>query len=551
MRCPSCDREYSEGTKVCAVDGTALLEADDPTLVDVIVKMDSGAFGDPFIGTVLDGRYHAVQRLGVGGMGRVYRARQLNVGRDVAVKVLNAPASADPGLVKRFANEAHIISQLRHPNTLKLIDFGQTSDGLIYTVTEFLAGDPLDRVLEDGPIDPNLALRIMREVCESLEEAHGRGVIHRDLKPGNIFLEVVGPQERVKVLDFGIAKLSEQPDLTPAGNVFGSPAYMSPEQARGDEIDGRSDLYSLGVLAYQCLAGRTPFTDAKPLAVMLKHINEPPPPIEGVPSRGSVGELVAVIMRLLEKDPDKRPASAAALRDDLERLEQRWTAAGMTDDSLPAVRPKGRKRNGGDEDLTENIRRPMERSRLSPAAVALVAALVTATALLTVWALNPPESEEETTRAAEGSTQVSASGAPAATPDPAPTKPNPDSERPNPRAPAEPVATHPAVSATTGGEPRAGSAEARAGDPRPSGSQAPTANGRAHGLGDVDPARSDRAAALSDRDGRSRSKRRTPHPPKVRKHPKGEVKSTEPAASAEPSGWLPVELDGKGNKEGN
>ena len=243
MRCPTCEQQYDDAQQFCPADGTRLLPDGprNPT--------------DPLVGTVLQGRYRILERVGQGGMGAVYRAVQVNIDRDVAVKVLTPDAAEREHVVRRFENEARIISKLRHPNTLKLIDFGEADDERLFLVAEFLSGQPLDAVLRQGAIGVGRTLHVMAEAADSLAEAHGQGIVHRDLKPGNLFLERVGDQDVIKVLDFGIAKLATGTSYTVEGTVFGTPAYMSPELARGESVDSRSDLYSLGVIAYECLCG--------------------------------------------------------------------------------------------------------------------------------------------------------------------------------------------------------------------------------------------------------------------------------------------------------
>ena len=174
---------------------------------------------DALIGTVLEGRYEILAHLGSGGMGTVYRARQLAVGRDVAVKVIHAGAQESDAAVRRFETEAQVIAQLRHPNTLTLFDVGRTGDGVVYIVTVLLRGEPLDAALASGPLTIDQTLSIVARVADAIGEAHDRGIIHRDLKPGNVFLERVGSRELVRVLDFGIAKLLEGATLTDTGSV--------------------------------------------------------------------------------------------------------------------------------------------------------------------------------------------------------------------------------------------------------------------------------------------------------------------------------------------
>ncbi|MEZ4256077.1 MAG: serine/threonine-protein kinase [Polyangiales bacterium] len=233
------------------------------------------------------GRYDITSVIGSGGMGTVYLAKQRGLNRSVAVKVLRKDLRVDPETATRFHREAHTLSLLTHPNTVRVFDFGETEDGRLYIVMELLHGKLLTqakfREEEDGVIR---AVRVTRQILGALAEAHSKGVIHRDLKPDNIFLaDVDGHTEPiVKVLDFGIAKIvAGDPHIdqleTQKGTVFGTPRYMSPEQAQGRQLDGRSDLYGVGVLLYEMLAGRAPFNDPDAVVVMAKHIREPAPPL--------------------------------------------------------------------------------------------------------------------------------------------------------------------------------------------------------------------------------------------------------------------------------
>jgi Tol biopolymer transport system component len=288
---------------------------------------------------VLDGRYQILEAIGDGAAGAVFRARQLNVDRDVAVKVLSlddVPKDLLPEVMARFENEARVISRLRHPHTIKLHDFGRTQDGRLYLVMELLTGTPLDRLLAAGPLDERRTLRILRQIAEALVEAHQEGIIHRDLKPQNIFLEQVGGQEECKILDFGIARGPTQALRTQQGTVIGTPAYMSPEQAQGQPLDARSDLYSLGVVAYQCLSGRLPFIADTPVGVLVKHVTDPPPPLSSLDPPVEVSDgLERLILRLLSKNPAERPADAREVRDAVKLLEHRSDEMGLA----PVGRP--------------------------------------------------------------------------------------------------------------------------------------------------------------------------------------------------------------------
>lgn len=279
---------------------------------------------DPVQGDLIGGRYRLVQHLQRGGTGTVYRGEHIHVGRPVAVKVLRAALAGETRVAERFAREARIISTLEHPHTLKLYDFGWLEDGRPYLVTEFLDGQTLADRLERGPISVGEATRIMTDVLGSLSEAHAKGVVHRDLKPSNVFLQTTELGERVRVLDFGIARLSTSTTLTEPGMIMGTPAYMSPEQSLRDDLDGRSDLYSLGAILFECLTGRPPFIAPNPQTLILKHALMPAPRLSDV-AEGLPDELEAVVANLLEKNPEQRPHDAGAATELLAPFAHRAT----------------------------------------------------------------------------------------------------------------------------------------------------------------------------------------------------------------------------------
>lgn len=266
---------------------------------------------DPLVGKVLAERFEILERIGEGGTGVVYRAKQLSVDRIIAIKVLGAHVSTDPSWVKRFHNEARAASRLDHPNTVRLIDFGQTKEGLLFIAMEFLHGRSLRTEIERlGRLPPNRVLRIVSQMCASLSEAHNQGIIHRDIKPDNVYLvEMKGAGDYVKVLDFSVAKL-DAPDaqVTRAGVVFGTPQYMSPEQGRGVPLDPRSDIYAVGIVAYEMLTGKPPFDAKIPTEIVMMHLRDKPAPLTGLPP-----QLTSLVMRALEKDPAARQQSAEAL----------------------------------------------------------------------------------------------------------------------------------------------------------------------------------------------------------------------------------------------
>ncbi|HXU67865.1 MAG TPA: serine/threonine-protein kinase [Polyangia bacterium] len=266
---------------------------------------------DPLVGKTLADRFEILERIGEGGTGVVYRAKQLSVDRTIAIKVLGAHVSTDPSWVKRFHNEARAASRLDHPNTVRLIDFGQTKEGLLFIAMEFLSGRSLRTEIERlGRLPPNRVLRIVSQMCASLSEAHNQGIIHRDIKPDNVYLvDMKGAGDYVKVLDFSVAKL-DAPDaqVTRAGVVFGTPQYMSPEQGRGVPLDARSDIYAVGVVAYEMLTGKPPFDAKIPTEVVMMHLRDRPAPLQGLPP-----QLTTIVMKALEKDAASRQQSAEAL----------------------------------------------------------------------------------------------------------------------------------------------------------------------------------------------------------------------------------------------
>jgi serine/threonine protein kinase len=282
----------------------------------------AGAVADPLIGQTIAGRFLVLKKIGSGGMGSVYRARQEGIDRDVAIKVLLGDLTRNDTVLRRFTLEALAVSRLRHPNTIQIFDYGQTSDGNPYIAMEFLDGHSLyDLLRKERPLPIRRALRIMAQVAQSLAEAHSKEIVHRDLKPENIFLVTVGSNaDYVKVLDFGVAKLrdhkSDQGTLTQAGSIFGTPRYMSPEQCGAQPVDHRSDLYALGVILYEMVTGRPPFTHDQPLGLLLAHVNEQPLPPSAATDRQVIPAGVEeLVLRLLEKLPDDRLPSA----DDLAR----------------------------------------------------------------------------------------------------------------------------------------------------------------------------------------------------------------------------------------
>ncbi len=289
---------------------------------------------DPLIGRVINDRFRIVSLIARGGMGKVYRAEQAPLGREVALKVLNPNYSgdSDPEFHKRFFLEASTCSKLTHPNTVTIFDYGRTDDDVYYIAMELLEGRTLHRLLrDDGPMSAPRAMHIARQVCRSLREAHGLGVIHRDLKPANIFLVMHGDEKDfVKVLDFGLVKDLDETgeDLTQTGLFMGSPKYMSPEQIRGEKVDARADVYALGVILYEMLTGKVPFDRPNSVNILMAHVHEAPPPLRETYANADAGPaLEGIVMKALAKNPDDRFATMDEM---LVALKEMATDAGFS-----------------------------------------------------------------------------------------------------------------------------------------------------------------------------------------------------------------------------
>jgi serine/threonine-protein kinase len=291
---------------------------------------------DPLLGKMVGDRFLVQAKLGEGGMGVVYKAEQCSIGRTVALKVLHPHLSQDAGLHARFQNEAAASSRLTHTNTITIYDFGRTSEGSLYIAMEFIRGRSLDEeILKNGPLEWRRVVHIGVQICGSLQDAHNNNIVHRDLKPENIMLcERSGDSDFVKVLDFGIAKIlgddsgDQRKNLTKTGMVFGTPQYMSPEQIRGEKVDHRSDIYSVGCILYEALAGVLPFTSETPMGVLTKHLMDTPPSFASHALPAAVPPAIeAVAMSALAKNAADRPQSMKSLA---QALVDAAVSAGMT-----------------------------------------------------------------------------------------------------------------------------------------------------------------------------------------------------------------------------
>jgi eukaryotic-like serine/threonine-protein kinase len=289
----------------------------------------SASVPDPFIGRTLNGRYEILARLGAGGVGVVYQARQVQLDRLVAIKVLQQSAAASPEWRRRFEREARALSALAHPNVVPVTDFGIDGD-VPYLVMELLQGKTLADLINEGPVPPARALDIVRQTLRGLAFAHRQAIAHRDLKPANIFLQALPDHtDHVRLLDFGTVKFLEgvgspspAENLSGVGAVFGTPAYMAPEQARAERVDTRVDIYAAGVILFQLLAGRLPYVAETPEGLMEAHVSEPVPSLAEVRPDLSIARLVQpVIERAMAKKPARRYPQALWMLSALEGID--------------------------------------------------------------------------------------------------------------------------------------------------------------------------------------------------------------------------------------
>ena len=290
--CPQCGTEYPANARFCEIDGTALRSASGST---------------DLVGSIVADRYHIMKKLGEGGMGQVYLAEHVKMGRKSALKVMHPGMKSDVDAISRFNREAANASRIAHPNVAAVYDFGETPDGIIYLAMEFVDGPPLTKIIEQqGALQPKRAAEIVRQTAEALAVAHDMGIVHRDLKPDNIMIaKTRDGGDLVKVVDFGIAKAAgnEAQKVTKTGLVVGTPDYMSPEQLAGDKLDGRSDLYSLALVAFNMLTGVLPFpSDSQQESMIMRLTDRPKTLSEMRPEVAWPADVQAVMDRALERD---------------------------------------------------------------------------------------------------------------------------------------------------------------------------------------------------------------------------------------------------------
>ena len=309
--CPVCGKEYSDTTTLCSVDAAVLKSA-----------------GDPLLGQTLAGKYLIEKLLKRGGMGAVYQGKHVLMDKTVAIKVLRPSLAVDDAVVARFSREAKAASRISHPHAVNVTDFGEAENGVVFLVMEYLDGRTLKEIIRSaGPMPLERVVEIVRQVAGALEAAHGQGVVHRDLKSDNIMLSQTTGADWAKVLDFGIAKIQlpesfVDADITAPNLVVGTPQYMSPEQcSQAGSIDARSDIYSLGVIVYEMLAGRVPFTGESPTVIMMKQVQDRPPSILATRTDLPAG-IDQAIAKALAKQPADRFQTAGEFSAALSRASE-------------------------------------------------------------------------------------------------------------------------------------------------------------------------------------------------------------------------------------
>jgi serine/threonine protein kinase len=347
LHCRTCGREFSEGEQFCSQDGTRLhnvnhvnhdeLDGEIASAVSSLVESSepvAPTTADPLVDTTLDGRYRILRVIGEGGMGVVYEAEHVLIEKHVAIKVLRDTFTGRADVVERFRQEAKSASKIGHPNIVDVSDFGETPSGQSYIVMEMLIGEDLADVLaRERALSAPRAVRIAYQIARALHATHKKNIVHRDLKPENIYLvERDGAQDVVKIVDFGVAKMNDveiRPGrrLTRTGMLFGTPEYMSPEQALGKPFDHRVDIYALGAILFELIAGRVPFTGDNFMEILAHHGHTPLPRLRSVNKNVRVSsELELVMARALAKDPAGRHASMGMFADELRGVPEMGAA---------------------------------------------------------------------------------------------------------------------------------------------------------------------------------------------------------------------------------
>jgi serine/threonine-protein kinase len=423
--CPQCGTEYPANARFCEIDGTALRSATQ---------------GSDLVGAIVADRYHVMKKLGEGGMGQVYLAEHVKMGRKSALKVMHPGMKSDVDAISRFNREAANASRIAHPNVASVYDFGETPDGIIYLAMEFVDGPPLTSIIEQqGALPPTRAADIVRQTADALAVAHDMGIVHRDLKPDNIMVaRRRDGGDLVKVVDFGIAKAAgnEAQKVTKTGLVVGTPEYMSPEQLSGDKLDGRSDIYSLGLVAFNMLTGTLPFpSDSQQESMIMRLTDRPRTLAEMKPDRAWPADVQAVMDRALERDVTTRYQSATefgmALYNAIQRMPE--TVAAEAGTALMGAIPPTRisaaaavqsadapKQNAtAASPAPQNLGSPVARDTAPPQKKSKVPLYATVAGVVIVgaiaakfWTQAPAVSAADTQQGADTVTQTTSAGVP-------------------------------------------------------------------------------------------------------------------------------------------
>jgi len=460
--CSECGQRFGLEAMFCPFDGAKL----------AITEWDAST--DPLAGKNIDGRYLVEGVLGEGGMGKVYCVRHIALDRPFALKALRADLAREGDLAERFIQEAKTTAAVRHPNIVSITDFGQLPDGVPYFVMELLQGQTLADVLQaGGPLPAGRAVRIIRQVAAALGAAHAVGIVHRDMKPENVFL--VGgaavQDDDVRVVDFGAAKVLGASRLTKTGIVFGTPHYMSPEQASGSAVDHRADIYALGIIIYEMFTGRVPFEADTYMGVLTQHMFvNPVPPSQVAPAARELGALEQITLRCLEKKPEDRYATMEELVGAIDgvvhfEVDGRVSVEPRLEDGAPPrqsrVPPRFRMADKLEPPTLEEMRLRTDTlprlPRTSPwvwPAIAIVGAAIVAAVVVFVAtrthapvapaASSPPASAKPSPPPPVPPPASVAASDPVAPSDPPDAAPKPDAKRPPVAvAPPKPIATQP------------------------------------------------------------------------------------------------------------
>jgi len=319
MKCPKCQSKNPDSVKFCGECGTQLPPFEDIAATETIEAPRE----ELTTGSTFAGRYHIIEELGKGGMGKVYKAQDTEIREKVALKLIKPEIAADKKTIERVRHELTTARKIRHKNICGMYDIGE-ANGTTFITMEYVPGEDLKSFLRRSKkLTVETAVSIGKQICEGLTEAHKLGVVHRDLKPGNIMIDTEG---NVRIMDFGIARSLSAKAVTVAGTMVGTPEYMSPEQAEGKEVDHRSDIYSLGVILFEMVTGQPPFEGESPLSVAMKHKSEAPPNPKKLVPQIPEG-LNRLILRCLEKDRTRRYQTAEEILTDLAALEKSLPAA--------------------------------------------------------------------------------------------------------------------------------------------------------------------------------------------------------------------------------